>query len=160
MGGSIEDRYLEIWTDDEDKLFAKRIVERAGGAPDQPVIAFGLGAREERRRWPLERFAQLGIWLRDAYKARIVITGERNEAQLGKEFQERLGSAAINTIGRTTLRQAAAVLKHCSCYIGNDTGTMHLAAAAGLPIILSSKFSVPFSSVGCQAYSFTAQKGS
>ena len=41
----------------------------------------------------------------------------------------------INTVGQTTLRQTAALLKHCSLFIGNDSGPMHIAAAMKTSVI-------------------------
>jgi heptosyltransferase-2 len=44
-------------------------------------------------------------------------------------------SGLLDFRGKTTLRQAAALLKRCCLYIGNDTGPMHLAAGVGTPVI-------------------------
>ena len=37
--------------------------------------------------------------------------------------------------GQLSLRAAAAALGRCRVFLGNDTGTMHLAAAAGVPCV-------------------------
>ena len=41
----------------------------------------------------------------------------------------------FNAAGGLGLRGAAAALQRCKMYLGNDTGTMHLAAAAGVPCV-------------------------
>ena len=41
----------------------------------------------------------------------------------------------IDLVGRLTLTEAAAALARCALYIGNDSGLMHLAAAAGAPTV-------------------------
>ena len=41
----------------------------------------------------------------------------------------------IDLVGKTDLLTAAAVLRRCALFIGNDTGLMHLAAAAGTPTL-------------------------
>ena len=41
----------------------------------------------------------------------------------------------IDLIGRTDLPLAAACLQRCALYVGNDSGLMHLAAAAGVPTL-------------------------
>src|SRR5262249_3877566 len=41
----------------------------------------------------------------------------------------------IDLVGRTDLLTAAAVLRRSALFIGNDTGLMHLAAAAGTPTL-------------------------
>jgi heptosyltransferase-2 len=42
----------------------------------------------------------------------------------------------IDLVGQTTLRQTAAVLEQCDLYVGNDTGPLHIAAAAGTPVVV------------------------
>src|SRR5207237_9547818 len=41
----------------------------------------------------------------------------------------------IDLVGRTDLLTAAAVLRRCTLFIGNDPGLMHVAAAAGTPTL-------------------------
>jgi ADP-heptose:LPS heptosyltransferase len=41
----------------------------------------------------------------------------------------------MNVVGKTTLRQTAALLKRCHLYVGNDTGAMHVAAAMDTPVV-------------------------
>ncbi|MDE8346921.1 MAG: glycosyltransferase family 9 protein, partial [Acidocella sp.] len=42
---------------------------------------------------------------------------------------------AINLTGTLTLTEAAACLRRATIFIGNDSGLMHLAAAAGTPTL-------------------------
>jgi heptosyltransferase-2 len=44
-------------------------------------------------------------------------------------------SRAISLVGQTSMRDLAAFFSSCSIFIGNDSGAMHVAAAAGLPVI-------------------------
>ena len=41
----------------------------------------------------------------------------------------------VNLAGKTTLREMAAFLKRCILFIGNDSGPLHVATAAGIPVI-------------------------
>ena len=41
----------------------------------------------------------------------------------------------IDLVGRVDLLTAAAALRRCALFIGNDTGLMHMAAAAGTPTL-------------------------
>jgi heptosyltransferase-3 len=41
----------------------------------------------------------------------------------------------IDLVGRVDLLTAAAVLRRCAMFIGNDTGLMHIAAASGTPTL-------------------------
>ena len=41
----------------------------------------------------------------------------------------------VNAAGSLSVRESAALLQDCTLYLGNDTGTMHLAAAVGTPCV-------------------------
>ena len=43
--------------------------------------------------------------------------------------------SAIDLVGRLTLPEVAACLGRCALFVGNDSGLMHLAAAAGAPTL-------------------------
>src|SRR5205807_10275721 len=49
---------------------------------------------------------------------------------------------AINFLGRTTPRQAAAILMRCRLFVGNDSGLMHVAAAVKIPVVEISGFRI------------------
>ena len=46
-----------------------------------------------------------------------------------------LGDRAVDLMGTLSLPEAAAVLARCAIFIGNDSGLMHLSAAAGAPTL-------------------------
>lgn len=45
------------------------------------------------------------------------------------------GERLIDLVGQVDLLTAAAVLRRCALFIGNDTGLMHIAAAIGTPTL-------------------------
>ncbi len=135
LGGQVLDDRLELWLSEGDMAFAKDLLRGHGAKSNDLLIAFAPGAGAGKRMWPINRFAQLGSWLQNAYRARILIIGGPGEEALGHELKQLLGSNAVNTADQTTLREAAALLSHCQLFIGNDAGPMHMAAAVNMPII-------------------------
>ena len=135
LGWPIASDRLELWTTPEDEAFADQVLKNAGIRADETLIAFGIGARHARRKWPVERFAELGQCLRAQYPCRILVTGDRSDAALAVALRSRLDGTVIDMAGRTTLRQSAALFKRCRLFIGNDSGPKHIAAAAGVPIV-------------------------
>jgi len=135
-GGQVNDEHLEVWLSNEDEEFAER--KLAGGGMVSTDILVGIGpaaGSSKLKKWPLDRFIDLGRWL-IRFGARLVIVGGPGEEEFGKEFVRRLGKRVINQIdGVLSLRQMAALLKRCQVYVGNDTGPMHLAAAVGTPVV-------------------------
>lgn len=135
MGGRVQENYLEIWISKSDEQFADDELRRQKVGPTETLVAFGPGGRAPKRRWPICNFVQLGSRLIKQDGIRIVVVGGRGEESLGHELSQALGEFVIDFTGRTTLRQAAAILKQCALFVGNDTGVMHLAAASGVAVV-------------------------
>lgn len=135
LGGTVQEDQLELWLGEDDETFAEQILKSNRINPTDLLIAFGVGAGSKRRMWPIDNFVETGRWLREEYNARIIAVGGKGEESLGQEIHHQLGETVINATGRTTLRQTVALLKCCDLYVGNDAGPMHLAAAAGVPIV-------------------------
>ncbi len=106
----------------------------AGGTPPGGYMAFQLGASDARRRWPTAHFAAIGRLVRERCGVMPVLVGAPDERELGAAYQA-AGSPAVNLIGRTSLEELSAVLVLSRLLITNDTGTMHLAAGLGVPVL-------------------------
>lgn len=103
---------------------------------DTPVIAMCPGSKMAAKRWPLERFEQVGKeLLSKSQEYRIMVFGGPEDQATGDEIRRRLGKRAINFAGRLSLLESAEALRRCVLYLGNDTGVMHLAAAVGTPCV-------------------------
>ncbi len=97
-------------------------------------VALQLGASENRRRWPVRHFAALGRMLAAELRLMPVLLGSKAETSLGERYLQE-GAPAVNCIGRTSLPLLGAVLRRCTLLVSNDTGTMHLAAGLGVPLV-------------------------
>jgi len=135
VGASVESDEVELWTSQEDDAFAGQLWSDQEISGEEAVIVFGLGARHQRKTWPLEKFIKLGGMIRDRIRCRFLVCGDRSEAELGKILKQHLGNAVMDLTGQTSLRQTVALYRRCHLFIGNDSGPKHLAAAAGLPTI-------------------------
>ncbi len=102
----------------------------------QPQNVVGLipgAARGPSKRWPPDSFAALGRRLRDDGWD-IAIFGGPGESPLCARVAESIDSA-VNLAGKTTIEQWAVLLRSCRLVVANDSGGMHLSAAAGAPVI-------------------------
>jgi ADP-heptose:LPS heptosyltransferase len=117
--------------------------ERAADAllpPGPPVLAIGPAANWRGKQWRAERFAELAQRLTGAGGplpgARIAVLAAVHErAQAAPLLSAVPPARVIDLVGRTDLLTAAAVLRRAALFIGNDTGLMHIAAAAGTPTL-------------------------
>lgn len=135
MGGTVEQDRLELWCAAADDLAAGNMLRRHGVQGHDVLIAVAPGAGHPKRMWPLANFAEFGTWVDKNDVGRLVVVGGREDEPWGAELQRRLGTRVINAAGQTSLREAGALLKRCRLFVGNDAGPMHLAAAAGVPVI-------------------------
>lgn len=103
------------------------------GAPTGAVIAIGVGSSEPYKQWGAANFAALVEGLLAAGWTRLVLVGGSAEAALIGDVLERLGpraGAAQSAIG-WNLTDVAALVAEADFYVGNDTGVLNIAAAAG-----------------------------
>jgi ADP-heptose:LPS heptosyltransferase len=135
LEGEVEDSRLELWLAEEDRTFARQILGERSVQDGELLLAFAPGAGEKKRCWPVDRWIELGRRLRQEYALRIVLVGGNSEAALGKQIEDALGDNVINLTGRATLRQTGAILERCLLTVSNDSGPVHLAAAAGSPVV-------------------------
>lgn len=107
---------------------------RAAGDTAPAFVGFQLGASEERRRWPMEHFVELGERLA-RHDVVPVLLGGPGETVLGERYSSAARHPHVNRIGKTSLSELAALLCGLRLLVTNDTGTMHLAAGLGRPIL-------------------------
>lgn len=124
-----------IWTGPAHEAAADRLIPAAG-----PVLAVGPAANWPGKQWPAERFAALIARLTSPAGilpgARVAVVAAGHERQQAEPVIESLGSErVIDLVGRVSLPEAAACLTRAALFVGNDSGLMHLAAAAGTPTL-------------------------
>ncbi|OYX65956.1 MAG: ADP-heptose--LPS heptosyltransferase [Caulobacter sp. 32-67-35] len=118
-----------------DQMLATKPGEVAG-----PLLAMGPAANWVGKVWPIERFAQTAGQLLgpDGPLAggRLLILGGPEDTRMVEEL--RMASArgrCVDLTGKVDLLTAYACLKRADLFIGNDSGLMHIAAAAGTPTV-------------------------
>ncbi len=97
----------------------------------RPLVAFAPGANMPAKRWPPERYAQLGQTLIQEYNIWPVVFGGPQDKALGQELIHHW-HCGTNAAGQLPVRLALAAMERCRFFIGNDTGPMHMAASVGL----------------------------
>ena len=134
-GVKVENDFLEIWTTAQEEDRANRVLADAGvSASEQKVMIHPFSAVPQRG-WPLENFAELAIRLRKEAGYRPVAVGGTGDIETFRKVKPLFGEGTVDLIGKCTLRETIALLKQCILFVGNDSGIMHLAAAAGTPLV-------------------------
>ena len=87
------------------------------------------------KRWLPERFAEVAQKVAGERPCDWVLVGTAKDAPLGETIEKALEGRCENLIGKTTLAQLINALRACQLLLTNDTGTMHLAAWLGVPVV-------------------------
>ncbi|TRZ75439.1 MAG: glycosyltransferase family 9 protein [Deltaproteobacteria bacterium] len=120
-----------------DLWMAKRLLAEYGVNNGQ-LIAVQIGAAKSFRQWGAENFFRVIKWLIEAKGKKVVLLGTEDEKGEADSVRSRLGKSSqylIDLIGKTDFQTLGGILKKCQKLITGDTGTMHMAAAVGTPVI-------------------------
>ncbi len=98
-----------------------------------PIIFLAPGSEWATKRWTIEGFIAVGNYFRDqGYQ--IVVTGAPSEKEIGDRVSSAI-KGAKNVVGKTDLSQLYNLYRQGQLLICNDNGSMHMAGAAGLPVV-------------------------
>ncbi len=105
-----------------------------------PTIAVAAAANWPGKQWRPEYFASLIDRLTGSTgilpNARIaVLAAEQERDQVTLLLKSIPAARLIDLVGQTELPVAAAVLRRCAFFVGNDSGLMHMSAAMGTPTL-------------------------
>lgn len=115
--------------DTAEKIFASIPIQ----AEDIPFVMGISGKSAESFYWPQERYLKLLSEIVAEYSLFPVIIGAPSEKEKADVFLRASGKGVF--ISDLRASDAIAVMQRCSFYLGNDTGTMHMADSAGIPCI-------------------------
>ncbi|MGA0368255.1 MAG: lipopolysaccharide heptosyltransferase II [Kiritimatiellia bacterium] len=91
-------------------------------------------ARGPSKQWPGERFQQVAeAWIQETCGS-VCWLGTAADIELCSALNQPLGSSGKSLAGQTDLQTFTALLAACDHALVNDSGGMHLAAAAGTPL--------------------------
>jgi N-acetylglucosaminyldiphosphoundecaprenol N-acetyl-beta-D-mannosaminyltransferase len=102
-------------------------------AEKRVVIHAGSGGYSRARRWDAVKFAAVADALHRDDRAQIILVG--GPADDSAAVLAAMETTPFDLTGRTTLPELAAIIRQADVFIGADSGVMHIAAAAGTPVV-------------------------
>ena len=115
---------------------AEELVARQGADAGATWIAVNPGSvYGSAKRWPAERFAAVADALAARRGARVLLIGSRGEMAVLRSVARAMREPAVVLGGQTEIGALPGLLRRARLLVTNDTGAMHVAAAAGTPVL-------------------------
>ena len=131
LGISIEGAYeFPLGISFTEQQFAEQQIDQRGGN----VAIINPGGGWPTKLWNAQGFAAIADRLWDNYGWRSVVTYGPGEEALAQSVVAHSRSGAVELLD-STLKQFFALAQRARLFLGGDTGPLHLAAAAGTPIV-------------------------
>lgn len=109
---------------------ARRACDLTSAAADRPILAVCPGGKQDGHLWPVARFAQVCQRAARELAATIWIIGGKGDSQAAEGILASVPEA-VDLTGSLSLLGSVALLARADVLLSNDTGPMHLGAAAG-----------------------------
>ena len=132
FGADISSPRFRVAIGPEDESWARSVLETL----PRPLMAINIGARWLTKRWPPEQFAIVARRAVEELGASLVLVGAPEDRPLVDALKRALGPIeSLDLCGRTTLPRLASLAREVDVFVSNDTGPLHLAAAAGAKVV-------------------------
>lgn len=140
----------EIPLTEEDNKEASSIIS---AVDSKYCIAINPITSKQERNWPLDRYASLIDAIIKKHDCSVIITGGPSDGEIQQIeailAQTDNSNLVINTVGKLSLKQLAALLRQVDCLISPDTAAVHIASAVrtdviGLYAVASAELSGPY----------------
>lgn len=119
----------------EEISWAQGYLDKQRILPGELKIAVHPGAHYFSQRWSPEGFVELTKRIISRYKAHIFLFGDRAEEHLLRDIQDKIWDERVTIFCDMNLRHVMALLDACDLLIGNNSGLLHIASAAGVPTV-------------------------
>ncbi len=122
---------------EESAWVATRETLPAGGVSRPWRVAVCPGAEYgAAKRWFPEQYAETMRLVSEGREVDWILVGVTKDTPIGVLIQAKVGGLSVdNQIGRTGLGELIELIRGCDLLLTNDTGTMHLAAMLGVPLV-------------------------
>jgi len=117
-----------------ERITAEGLLAKAGIRA--PFIVASVGTKSPLKDWGVENWRRLLAGLGLSFSEHgLVLLGSPDESARSDELAQVWIGPRANLCGATSPRVSAAILAEARLFVGHDSGPMHLAAAAGTPVV-------------------------
>ncbi len=158
LGADVDSNPVEwgVYPTEAERSETRELLEDCGVR--KPFAVLHPGSRLTFKCWAPDRFANLANRIITERDMQVVLVGTESEKPIteavvqawsrqssavdtrrvlpqGTAGSSSVHPAIIDLAGKINLRQLGCLMHECALFVGNDSGPMHLAAAAGIPTV-------------------------
>lgn len=127
---------LELGVTPAQEQAGREVLNRAGVADGRTYAILNPGGNNPAKRWPAERFVEVGRHLASTRGWAVLVNGSPGEKDLCASIVSGIGPAARSLADAgITLGALKPVVRGARVMLTNDTGPRHIAAAMGTPVV-------------------------
>lgn len=131
MTGAGEPSYIFVPREDRDHIDA---LLRENQVAD-PFVVINAGAKSHLKRWTAEGFADVADKLIGECKVSVIFVGMPEDKEVVAKILFKMKEKPVNFVGKTNIRQLAALLERAKLLITNDSAPLHLGCAVGAKVL-------------------------
>lgn len=133
LGAHVDKPHFAFHIPEVDRTAVDTMLCAAGIGPDTPFVALNPASAKAIKQWGAERFAALSDRMQEAYGVPSVLLTA--DMAVANEVIQAAKRPIVSLAGRTNLKQLGYVLERSAVHVCGDTGSGHLAAALGRPVV-------------------------
>lgn len=131
----IADKRLKISVRDTEWALIENKLRGIGFSMQNPWLIIHAGVSEKKRQFPNELWTGVASQL-IGEGFQVLLTGSTGEKPLVASLQNEIGEGAFDTAGFFNIGQLITLISHASLLLSVNTGTVHIAAAVGTPVLV------------------------
>ena len=133
LGADVRTPTFPFHIPEADRIAVETMLCAEGIAPGMPFAALNPASAKTMKQWGAERYAHLADALYEQCDVpSVLVTADTDVASAVLAAARR---PIVSLAGRTNLKQLAGVLQQSAVHVCGDTGSGHLAAALGCPVV-------------------------
>ncbi len=118
----------------EENNFVDAFLSKEGISTEDEFITILPAAAWSLKSWPIDKWNEFAEALKNQYGIKVINVGKRSEDRFGQMIAKKI-SRQIISADKTSLKEALALIRRGSLFIGPDSSLLHLSSCLGVEVI-------------------------
>jgi len=126
-----------IYLTDKDREFADNFFSNNSINKNHKVVSIQIGRKADNleKHWSTDKYSKICDKILEYPNLKVILHGAPNEYHTVNKVVSKMNRKPTIAAGKTTIKQAAAILEKSDVLICDDSGLMHMAVAVGTPVV-------------------------